>query len=265
MRVNSQSLNVNTLQASNINKSTNKSSGKIAVTASRIQNSAEQCPVASKKKVCFSDVSQMKEFSSKEAPSEIAKTRSFDISTSTGLPITSKKTVTTENIKNLRSDTSKNLSNIAKKIKSIGTSDGRGSKIILSENTMTKLNNKLSELKGNVQDYRNELERSTYQHNSKKENVLNELEDKINNTIAIFQQGNAKNSFLSGEFSIDKTSRTYADTQNRKEDYKTGNGYYWFSADNTKREKLRFYPALSATSNTHLRVFCCLKGHSINH
>ncbi|MEX6398008.1 hypothetical protein AB6E88_13420 [Providencia hangzhouensis] len=126
----------------------------------------------------------------------------------------------------MRSDTSKNLSSIAKKIKSIGTSDGRGCKVTLSKNTMTTLNNKLSELKGNIQNYRNELERSTYQHNSKKENALNELEGKINNTIAIFQQGNAKNSFLSGEFSIDKTSRTYADTQNRKEDYKTGNGYY---------------------------------------
>lgn len=204
MPIKIQHSNINTLQTPKINKSTNKSSGKLAINANRIQNNTEKCPVAS----------------------EITKTRSFDISTSTGLPITSKKTVTTENIKNLRSDTSKNLSSIAKKIKSIGTSDGRGCKVILSKNTMTTLNNKLSELKGNIQNYRNELERSTYQHNSKKENALNELEGKINNTIAIFQQGNAKNSFLSGEFSIDKTSRTYADTQNRKEDYKTGNGYY---------------------------------------
>ncbi|EHZ6873197.1 hypothetical protein K6N86_002925 [Providencia rettgeri] len=204
MPIKIQHSNINTLQTPKINKSTNKSSGKLAINANRIQNNTEKCPVAS----------------------EITKTRSFDISTSTGLPITSKKTVTTENIKNLRSDTSKNLSSIAKKIKSIGTSDGRGCKVTLSKNTMTTLNNKLSELKGNIQNYRNELERSTYQHNSKKENALNELEGKINNTIAIFQQGNAKNSFLSGEFSIDKTSRTYADTQNRKEDYKTGNGYY---------------------------------------
>ncbi|HBC7429153.1 TPA: hypothetical protein KEY68_001405 [Providencia rettgeri] len=226
MRVNTQPLNVNTLKTSNINKSADKSSGKIAVTASRIQNNAEQCPVTSKKKVCFSDVSQMKEFFSKDAPIEVSKTQSFGISTSSGLPITSKKTVTTDNIKNLKSDTSKDLSSIAKKIKSIGTSDGRGCKVILSKNTMTTLNNKLSELKGNIQNYRNELERSTYQHNSKKENALNELEGKINNTIAIFHQGNAKNSFLSGEYSIDKTSRTSADIQKRKADYKTGNGYY---------------------------------------
>ncbi|MCD2528901.1 hypothetical protein ACLI07_16190 [Providencia huaxiensis] len=226
MRVNTPPLNVNTLKTSNINKSADKSSGKIAVTASRIQNNAEQCPVTSKKKVCFSDVRQVKVFDGSIEPKEISKANKVDVLTGKKLPNTSEKTVTTDKIKNLRSDTSKDLSSIAKKIKSIGTSDGRGCKVILSKNTMTTLNNKLSELKGNIQNYRNELERSTYQHNSKKENALNELEGKINNTIAIFQQGNAKNSFLSGEYSIDKTSRTSADIQKRREDYKTGNGYY---------------------------------------
>ncbi|ENR5391914.1 hypothetical protein PWM41_001902 [Providencia rettgeri] len=221
MRVNTQPLNVNTLKTSNINKSADKSSGKIAVTASRIQNNAEQCPVTSKKKVCFSDVSQMKELSSKDATNQAPKTQSMST-----LTRTDEKTVHNQDIKKLRNEISKNLSTIAKKIKSIGTSDGRGCKVILSKNTMTTLNNQLSKLKGNIQSYRNELKRSTYQHNSKKENALNELEGKINNTTAIFHQGNAKNSFLSGEYSIDKTSRTSADIQKRKADYKTGNGYY---------------------------------------
>ncbi|HHD7738905.1 TPA: hypothetical protein ACOWQJ_003149 [Providencia rettgeri] len=221
MRVNTQPLNINTLKTSNINKSADKSPGKIAVTASRIQNNAEQCPVTSKKKVCFSDGSQMKEFSSKDAPIEVSKNQSISTLTKTH-----EKTVHNQDIKKLRNEISKNLSTIAKKIKSIGISDGRGCKVILSKNTMTTLNNKLSELKGNIQNYRNELERSTYQHNSKKENALNELEGKINNTIAIFQQGNAKNSFLSGEYSINKISRTSTDILRRKEDYKIGNGYY---------------------------------------
>ncbi|AWS51035.1 MULTISPECIES: hypothetical protein [Providencia] len=192
MRVNTQPLNVNTLKTSNINKSADKSSGKIAVTTSRIQNNAEQCPVVSKKTPI----------------------------------ITSEKTVHNQDIKKLRNEISKNLSTIAKKIKSIGTSDGRGCKVILSKNTMTTLNNQLSKLKDNIQSYKKDLERSTYQHNSNKEKTLNKLEGKINNTTAIFHQGNAKNDYLSGDYSRDKTSRTSADKLQRQKDYKAGNGYY---------------------------------------
>lgn len=221
MRVNPQPLNVNTLKTSNINKSADKSPGKIAVTASRIQNNAEQCPVTSKKKVCFSDVSQMKEFSSKDAHIEVSKNQSISTLTKTD-----EKTVHNQDIKKLRNEISKNLSTIAKKIKSIGTSDGRGCKVILSKNTMTTLNNQLSKLKDNIQSYKKDLERSTYQHNSNKEKTLNKLEDKLTNATAAFQRGQDKNDFLSGDYAIDKTSRTSADKLQRRKDYGLGNGYY---------------------------------------
>ncbi|MEX5922476.1 hypothetical protein [Providencia huaxiensis] len=50
---------------------------------------------------------------------------------------------------------------------------------------MNKFNNILLNLKDNIQHYKNELGRSTYQHNSNKEKTLSKLENKLSK-----QQGN---------------------------------------------------------------------------
>ncbi len=226
MHIKTQSPNITTLQTQNVNQNTNKSSGKTAVTARHLQNNTEQCPVVSKKKVCFSENSQMKEFSIKEAPSKISETQSTDIVTSTRLPITSEKTVSKKNIKDLRDGISKNLSIISTQIKKIGTSDGRGGKVTLSKHTMSNFNNLLSTLKDNIQNYKNELERSTYQHNSNKEKVLSKLEDKLSNTAEKLKESEGKNNYFSRDSSVKQTKNIFANTQQRQEDYKNGNGYY---------------------------------------
>lgn len=226
MQVETQSPSITRLQTQNVNQSTNKSSGKTAVTASHLRNNTEQYPVISKKKVCFSEISQMKEFSIKEAPSKISETQSIDILTGTKLKITSKKTVHKQNVKDLRNNISKNLSIISTQIKKIGTSDGRGGKVTLPKDTMKTFNKILSNLKNNIQNYKDELKRSTYQHNSNKEKILRKLEDKLNNTEEKVKVSEGNNNYLSSDSSVKQTKNIVANTQQRYEDYKNGNGYY---------------------------------------
>ncbi|MBC8654153.1 hypothetical protein GQR86_15425, partial [Providencia vermicola] len=108
-----------------------------------------------------------------------------DALTKKELLITSEKIIHKQDIKDLRNYISKSLDLISKQIKKIGTSDDRGCKVTLSKDTMNKFNNILLNLKDNIQHYKNELGRSTYQHNSNKEKTLSKLENKLSK-----QQGN---------------------------------------------------------------------------
>ncbi|MEX6255359.1 hypothetical protein [Providencia huaxiensis] len=198
MHIKTQSPNINTLQTQKINQTTNKSSGKVAVTANRLQNNTEQYPMASKKKVRFLENSQMKELSSQETTSKLSENKSIDALTKKELLITSEKTIHKQDIKDLRNHISKSLDLISKQIKKIGTSDGRRCKITLPKDTMNKFNNILLNLKDNIQHYKNELGRPTYQHNSNKEKTLSKLEDKLNNIAGKFIKSEGRNNYLSG-------------------------------------------------------------------
>ncbi|EMB3083232.1 hypothetical protein U8233_003247 [Providencia rettgeri] len=185
MYIKTQSPNINTLKTQKINQTTNKSSGKVAVTANQLQNNTEQYPMASKKKVRFLENDQMKELSRQETTSKLSKNKSTGALTKKELLITSEKIIHKQDIKDLRNYISKSLDLISKQIKKIGTSDDRGCKVTLSKDTMNKFNNILLNLKDNIQHYKNELGRSTYQHNSNKEKTLSKLENKLSK-----QQGN---------------------------------------------------------------------------
>ncbi|ENG4184193.1 hypothetical protein [Providencia sp. PROV164] len=226
MYIKTQSPNINTLKTQKINQTTNKSSGKVAVTANRLQNNTEQYPMASKKKVRFLENSQMKELSSQETTSKLSENKSIDALTKKELLITSEKTIHKQDIKDLRNHISKSLDLISKQIKKIGTSDGRRCKITLPKDTMNKFNNILLNLKDNIQHYKNELGRSTYQHNSNKEKTLSKLEDKLNNTAGKFIKSEGRNNYLSRDSSVKQTNNTFENTKQRQEDYKNGNGYY---------------------------------------
>lgn len=100
-----QSSNVITSQAPNINQRKNKSSGKVSVTVNQLQNNAEQCPVISKKKVCFSASSSMKKLSSLEEANKVSKAETI-----TTLTKTDKKTVHNKDIKILKGNICESLS-----------------------------------------------------------------------------------------------------------------------------------------------------------
>ncbi|EJD6671684.1 hypothetical protein M0K80_RS12610 [Providencia rettgeri] len=226
MHIKTQSPNINTLKTQKINQTTNKSSGKVAVTANQLQNNTEQYPMASKKKVRFLENDQMKELSRQETTSKLSKNKSTDALTKKELLITSEKIIHKQDIKDLRNYISKSLDLISKQIKKIGTSDGRRCKITLPKDTMNKFNNILLNLKDNIQHYKNELGRSTYQHNSNKEKTLSKLEDKLNNIAGKFIKSEGRNNYLSRDSSVKQTNNTFENTKQRQEDYKNGNGYY---------------------------------------
>ncbi|MBG5892450.1 hypothetical protein ABN267_05685 [Providencia rettgeri] len=209
MRVNSQSLNVNTLQASNINKSTNKSSGKIAVTASRIQNSAEQCPVASKKKVCFSDVSQMKEFSSKEAPNKVSDTQSVNILTKTD-----EKTVHKKDITKLNNNVTAGLSKIKSKLDAILSDKMPGS---FQKDVINELKIELKELTTSVNNYQNKLNSSSYAHNSSKQKTLTQLNNKLSMANDKISHANHSN-----KYNGIKNNQAYTDNINKANNFING-------------------------------------------
>nr|EIL1984564.1 hypothetical protein [Providencia rettgeri] len=98
MYIKTQSPNINTLKTQKINQTTNKSSGKVAVTANQLQNNTEQYPMASKKKVRFLENDQMKELSRQETTSKLSKNKSTDALTKKELLITSEKIIHKQDI-----------------------------------------------------------------------------------------------------------------------------------------------------------------------
>lgn len=210
-----QSSNLITSQTSNINQNTNKPSGKVPITANRLQNSTEQCPVSAKKKVYFSESSSMKKLSSLEEANKVSKAETI-----TTLTKTDKKTVHNKDIKILKDNIYESLSLISKQIKKIGIPDGRGGKVTLPKDTIKDFNNILSKLSDNIQNYKNELGRSTYQHNSNKEKTLIKLEDKIHNTAKKLTKSEGKNNYLSRDISTEQTQNIFEQKKQRQDDYK---------------------------------------------
>ncbi|GAB1438305.1 hypothetical protein MASR2M36_10510 [Providencia sp.] len=207
--------NLNASQISNINQNTNKPSGKVAISVNQLHNNAEQYPVISQKKVCFSASSSVKEFSSIEATNKVSKTETI-----TTLTKTDKKTVHNKDIKILKGNIYESLSLISKQIKKIGIPDGRGGKVTLPKDTMKNFNNILSKLSDNIQNYKNELGRSTYLHNINKEKTLSKLEDKLHNTTEKLKKSEGKNNYLSRDISTEPPQNTFEHKKQRQEDYK---------------------------------------------
>ncbi|MDM9283830.1 hypothetical protein QU814_11725 [Providencia rettgeri] len=174
MQVKNQPLNVSTSQTSNINKSSNKSSGKVAVTASRVQNNTEQCPVTSKKKVCFSDVSQVKVFDNSLEPEKISTTNNFDVLTKKTPILTSEKIVHNQDIKKLKKSISTELKNINSSISEI-----INNKLPLWKVDTANLNSQLSKLTSSIKAYQAKLDSSSYKHHHSKQETLSKLNTSV--------------------------------------------------------------------------------------
>ncbi|MEX9840907.1 hypothetical protein AB7X06_07125 [Providencia rettgeri] len=209
MSIKIQHSNINKLQTPKINESTNKSSGKLAINANRIQNNTERCPLTSKKKACFSDVSQMKESSSKEAPNKVSDTQSVNTLTKTH-----EKTVHKKDITKLNNNVTAGLSKIKSKLDAILSDKMPGS---FQKDVINELKIELKELTTSVNNYQNKLNSSSYAHNSSKQKTLTQLNNKLSMANDKISHANHSN-----KYNDIKNNQAYTDNINKANNFING-------------------------------------------
>ncbi|HGN1706577.1 TPA: hypothetical protein ACKRTE_002459 [Providencia rettgeri] len=178
MKLQGQSIGINTAKVPNNNQNTNKLSGKAAATANRLQNNTNPYPVIFANPISSSVSSQIRLPDNREM---------------TGLTVITEKTVHKKDIIRLNNDVNAGINKIKSTLKIITNDTSLGS---LKDEKIKELNRNLSELSDSVQTYKNKYHSTSYIHNSSKLDTLNKLEKKLSVLSVNIQNVKNKNNYF---------------------------------------------------------------------